>query len=477
MTRLAAPLAHGRLYIDGKWLSPTSQATSDIINPATEEILGRIPAASPDDVDAAVRAAVVAQPGWAARPVSERADAVRRIGDGLAARDEALLELLINEVGTPRSLAQVMQFQSAVDVFRDVADLVTESQREEQVLNSVVTYEPIGVVGLIVPWNYPLYQAALKVAPALAAGCAIVLKPSALATLSLYALAEVIDEIGLPPGVFNVVTGRGAAVGEQLAAHPSLDMISFTGSPAAGRRVAALAAQNITRTTLELGGKGATVLLDDGDAVAAARHTVRSCFGNAGQTCAAMTRLVVPRSRLAEVEEAVVAASAEYVAGDPLLPETKLGPLISAERREKVRAYITAGLAQGARLVAGGLDVPLPQRGYYVAATVFSDVEPRMTIAQEEIFGPVLAIEAVDDVEEAVRVAEGTPYGLTASVWSADVERARTVGRQLRVGSVNVNGGKFNPSAPFGGRKDSGYGRERGRFGLEEYLTPKAYHF
>jgi len=477
MTRLAAPLAHGRLYIDGKWLSPTSQATSDIINPATEEILGRIPAASPDDVDAAVRAAVVAQPGWAARPVSERADAVRRIGDGLAARDEALLELLINEVGTPRSLAQVMQFQSAVDVFRDVADLVTESQREEQVLNSVVTYEPIGVVGLIVPWNYPLYQAALKVAPALAAGCAIVLKPSALATLSLYALAEVIDEIGLPPGVFNVVTGRGAAVGEQLAAHPSLDMISFTGSPAAGRRVAALAAQNITRTTLELGGKGATVLLDDGDAVAAARHTVRSCFGNAGQTCAAMTRLVVPRSRLAEVEEAVVAASAEYVAGDPLLPETKLGPLISAERREKVRAYITAGLGQGARLVAGGLDVPLPQRGYYVAATVFSDVEPRMTIAQEEIFGPVLAIEAVDDVEEAVRVAEGTPYGLTASVWSADVERARAVGRQLRVGSVNVNGGKFNPSAPFGGRKDSGYGRERGRFGLEEYLTPKAYHF
>ena len=477
MTRLAAPLAHGRLYIDGKWLSPTSQATSDIINPATEEILGRIPAASPDDVDAAVRAAVVAQPGWAARPVSERADAVRRIGDGLAARDEALLELLINEVGTPRSLAQVMQFQSAVDVFRDVADLVTESQREEQVLNSVVTYEPIGVVGLIVPWNYPLYQAALKVAPALAAGCAIVLKPSALATLSLYALAEVIDEIGLPPGVFNVVTGRGAAVGEQLAAHPSLDMISFTGSPAAGRRVASLAAQNITRTTLELGGKGATVLLDDGDAVAAARHTVRSCFGNAGQTCAAMTRLVVPRSRLAEVEEAVVAASAEYVAGDPLLPETKLGPLISAERREKVRAYITAGLGQGARLVAGGLDVPLPQRGYYVAATVFSDVEPRMTIAQEEIFGPVLAIEAVDDVEEAVRVAEGTPYGLTASVWSADVERARAVGRQLRVGSVNVNGGKFNPSAPFGGRKDSGYGRERGRFGLEEYLTPKAYHF
>jgi len=477
MTRLAAPLAYERLYIDGKWLSPTSQATSDIINPATEEILGRIPAASSDDVDAAVRAAVVAQPGWAARPVSERADAVRRIGDGLAARGESLLELLVNEVGTPRSLAQVMQFQSAVDVFRDVADLVTESQREEQVLNSVVTYEPIGVVGLIVPWNYPLYQAALKVAPALAAGCAIVLKPSALATLSLYALAEVIDEIGLPPGVFNIVTGRGAAVGEQLAAHPSLDMISFTGSPTAGRRVAALAAQNITRTTLELGGKGATVLLDDGDAVAAARHTVRSCFGNAGQTCAAMTRLVVPRSRLAEVEDAVLAASAEYVAGDPLLPETKLGPLISAERREKVRAYITAGLAQGARLVAGGLDVPLPERGYYVAATVFSDVEPRMTIAQEEIFGPVLAIEAVDDVEEAVRVAEGTPYGLTASVWSADVERARAVGRQLRVGSVNVNGGKFNPSAPFGGRKDSGYGRERGRFGLEEYLTPKAYHF
>jgi acyl-CoA reductase-like NAD-dependent aldehyde dehydrogenase len=466
------------IYLDGAWVAPQGDGRADVVNPATEELLGRIPLASADDVDRAVRAAANAQPGWAAVLASERAAAMRRIADGLAARGEALLDLLIREIGTPRQVAQVMQYGVAVDVFRESADLLDEAAAEERIANSVVTHEPVGIVGLIVPWNYPLYQAALKVAPALATGCAVVLKPSAMATLNIYVLAEVIDEVGLPPGVFNLVTGGGAVVGEALAAHPLLDLVSFTGSAVAGRRVAELAARNITKVTLELGGKGASVVLPDGDIGAAVTHATRSCFGNAGQTCAAMTRLIVPRSRLAEAEEAARAAAAHYLPGDPLLPETRLGPLISDEQRKRVRSYIEAGEREGARVLVGGLDPALvPERGYYVPATVFTDVRPDMTIAQEEIFGPVLAIEPVDDVDEAVRVADGTPYGLTASVWSADPEAARAIGARLRVGSVNVNGGKFNPSAPFGGRKDSGYGRERGRFGLEEFLVPKAYHF
>lgn len=477
MTDAPDVLVRDKLFINGRWVAAGNQQSLDVVNPSTEQVLGRIPSASARDVDAAVQAAAAAQPGWAATPVAERADAIRRIANSLAARGSSLLELLIREVGTPRALAQTMQFESAVAVFREAADLLEQRQHEEQVINSVVTYEPVGVVGLIVPWNYPLYQAALKVAPALAAGCAVVLKPSALATLNLYVLAEVVDGVGLPPGIFNLVTGSGAVIGEALAGHPGIDMISFTGSLGAGRRVAELASRNITKTTLELGGKGASVLLDDGDAAAAAVHAARSCFGNAGQTCAAMTRMIVPRSRLREVEQAVVAATADYVPGDPLLASTRLGPLISSERREQVQSYIAAGLGQGARLLVGGSTAAVPERGYYVAATVFSAVTPDMTIAQEEIFGPVLSIEPVDDLDEAVRVADGTPYGLTASVWSADPDRARSVGARLRVGSVNINGGRFNPSAPFGGRKESGYGRERGRFGLEEYLTPKAYHF
>jgi acyl-CoA reductase-like NAD-dependent aldehyde dehydrogenase len=466
------------IYIAGAWVAPSGDGLADVVNPATEESLGTIPLSSAEDVDAAVREAAEVQPDWAATPSADRAAAMRRIADGLEARGESLLELLVREVGTPRHLAQGMQYGVAVDVFREAADLLDDAAAEERIANSIVTREPVGVAGLIVPWNYPLYQAALKVAPALATGCAVVLKPSAMATLSVFVLAEVIDEAGLPPGVFNLVTGRGPAVGEALATHPLLDLVSFTGSATAGRRVAELAARNITKVTLELGGKGASVVLPDGDIEAAARHATRSCFGNAGQTCAAMTRLIVTRSHLAEAEEAARASTAEYVPGDPLLPETRLGPVISDEQRERVHGYIESGRREGGRVLVGGLDPSLvPDRGYYVPATVFTDVRPDMTIAQEEIFGPVLAIEPVDDVEDAVRVANGTPYGLTASVWSADPEAARNVGARLRVGSVNVNGGKFNPSAPFGGRKDSGYGRERGRFGLEEYLAPKTYHF
>ncbi|MGP1674080.1 MAG: aldehyde dehydrogenase family protein [Candidatus Limnocylindrales bacterium] len=466
------------LYIDGAWVAPRNANRIDVIDPATEGVIGRIPSATAEEVDAAVRAAAAAQPAWAATAVAERAAALRRIADELTARTGPLLDLLIREIGTPRQLAGPMQYESAVAVFREAADLIEERVAEERIANSVVAFEPVGVVGLIVPWNYPLYQTALKVAPALATGCSVVLKPSSLASLIVYALAEVIHDIGLPPGVFNVVTGAGSVVGEALAAHPGIDLVSFTGSVAGGRRVAALASQNITKVTLELGGKGASLILEDGDVLAALKHATRSCFGNAGQTCAAMTRLIVPRSRLGEVEEAAIAAAAEYVPGDPLLPETRLGPLISPEQRRRVLGYIGAGLDQGARLLVGGADPALvPDRGYYVAATVFTDVTPDMTIAEEEIFGPVLAIEPVDDIEEAIRVADGTPYGLTSAVWSADPDAARRVGERLRVGSVAINGGRFNPSAPFGGRKDSGYGRERGRFGLEEYLTPKAYHY
>ncbi|MFC0531646.1 aldehyde dehydrogenase family protein [Phytohabitans kaempferiae] len=468
-------IEYDTLYIDGKWVTPSGQDRRIVIDPATELPIGEVLDGDATDVDRAVAAAVRAQEPWAGTPVGERADLLRAVAAALRARSDWLLDLLIREVGTPRGLAEVMQFAAAVQVFDDAADLIGQVTAPEPLGSALVTAEPIGVAGLITPWNYPLYQAALKVAPALAAGCAVVLKPSELAPLSAFTMAEVIDEAGVPPGVFNLVPGVGAVAGEALAGHPDLDMVSFTGSVRAGQRIAALAAGSVTKVALELGGKGASIVVDGGDLTAAAQHAAASCFGNAGQTCAAMTRLVVPRDRLAEAESAVLEAAAPYVPGDPLSPRTKLGPLISAEQRARVRQHIAAGIAEGADLLVGGVETDLPPAGFYLPATVFSAVRPQMTIAQEEIFGPVLSIIPVDSEREAVAVANGTRYGLTAAVWG-EPQRARRIGAKLRTGSVIVNGARINPSAPFGGRKQSGYGRERGRFGLEEYLTSKVYH-
>jgi acyl-CoA reductase-like NAD-dependent aldehyde dehydrogenase len=333
-------------------------------------------------------------------------------------------------------------------------------------------------VGAITPWNYPLHQIAAKVAPALAVGCTVVLKPSEVAPLNAFILAEVIDEAGLPAGVFNLVTGTGPVVGEAIASHPDVDMVSFTGSTRAGRRVSELASQSVKPVALELGGKSPNVILDDADLETAVTDGVSKCFLNSGQTCSALTRMLVPRARLEEAERIAAAVADAYTVGDPFDPGTRLGPLVSETQRERVRGYIKKGIEEGARLVTGGEQPPEgSERGYYVRPTVFSDVRPDMTIAQEEIFGPVLAIIPYEDEEDAIRIANDSQYGLAGGVWSADEERALRVARRIRTGQVEINGGVFNPLAPFGGYKQSGHGRELGRHALEEYLQVKSMQF
>ena len=341
--------------------------------------------------------------------------------------------------------------------------------------NSLVVHEPVGVVGAITPWNYPLYQIVLKVAPALAAGCTVVLKPSEVAPLNAPALARVIHEVGLPAGVFNLVTGVGPVVGEAIAAHPEVDMVSFTGSTRAGRRVMELAAHNITRVSLELGGKSANILLDDADLATAVPAGLFACFLNSGQTCSALNRML---TRATDWPRSSRWPSKPRRGSPPVIPSRKVvcwGPLVSSVHGERVRTYINKGIEEGAKLLTGGPEAPEGlETGFFVQPTIFSEVTPGMTIANEEIFGPVLSIMPYDSEEDAVEIANGTPYGLAGAVWSGDPARAERVARLLRTGQVDINGGKFNPSAPFGGYKQSGFGRERGTYGLEEFLETKS---
>ncbi len=462
-------------YVGGAWVRPTGAGVHEVLDSNTEEVIGKVPEGTAADVDRAVQAAAEAFPAWAATPVDERAKWISRIAEGLSARTEEIATTISKEVGMPLSLAKPIQVGLAAGAFADAAAGVAALEWERELGNSLVVREPIGVVGAITPWNYPLYQISLKVAPALATGCTVVLKPSEVAPLNAYALAEVIDEVGLPPGVFDMVVGPGPIVGEAIVRHPQVDMVSFTGSTRAGRRVMELAAQTVKKVALELGGKSPNVLLPDADLDAAVPAGVFACYLNSGQTCSALTRMIVPRERLAEVEEKAAAAAAGYAPGNSLEPGTMLGPLASAAQVARVRGYIRKGIEEGAKLVTGGTEPPEGlERGYFVQPTVFSEVTSDMTIAQEEIFGPVLAILPYDTEEEAIRIANDSPYGLAGGVWSADEAHAEAVARQLRTGQVDVNGGAFNPQAPFGGYKQSGLGRERGPLGLEEYLQVKS---
>jgi betaine-aldehyde dehydrogenase len=464
-----------KLYLNGEWVKPAGAGMLDVINSTTEEVMARIPEGTASDVNAAVGAAKSAFEPWAATPPAERARLIRAVADQLAARRDEIAATIADEVGTPLPMATSVQASLPVVVMNSYAKLLEEFSFEEQVGNSLIIREPVGVAACITPWNYPLHQAVAKVAPALAAGCTIVLKPSEVAPLTAFILAEAIHAAGVPAGVFNLVTGTGPVVGEALASHPDVDFISLTGSTRAGKRVSEVAAGTVKRVALELGGKSANIILDDADFGKAVSNGVANCFFNGGQTCSAFTRMLVPRSRHDEAVEIARTAADKFAPGDPREGKARLGPMVSDVQRERVRDYIKKGIAEGATLVTGGPEPPEGlDKGYFVKPTVFANVRNDMTIAQEEIFGPVLSIIPYEDEDDAVHIANDSIYGLAGGVWSSDPERAKRVARRMRTGQVDINGGKYNPLAPFGGYKQSGHGREFGKYGFEEFLEVKS---
>ena len=457
-------IAFEKFLIDGEWVAPDGRGHFDVHDASTEELIGRIPDGSPVDVDRAVAAARRAFQPWAETAPARRAQVLREIAEGIKKRREQLVDVILGELGAPRPMTEQFMVDFPASTIQFYAELAATHPFEERIGNSLVVKEPVGVVAAITPWNYPLHQIVAKLGPALAAGCSVVLKPSEVVPLSCFMLAEIVNETSIPPGVFNFLSGAGAVVGEAMAAHPDVDMVSFTGSTAAGRRVAEIAARTVKKVSLELGGKSASVILDDADFEKAVRASLNHAFINGGQTCASWTRMLVPRARQ---EEAIGYARDEIArsnaVGDPRVGAARLGPLVSARQRERVRGYIQSGIDAGARLVTGGTEPPAGlERGYYVRPTLFADVRSDMKIAQEEIFGPVCTILPYDGEDDAVRIANDTIYGLGGAVWSRDLSRATRVARRIRTAQLDINGAPFNPFAPFGGVKQSGNGRELG---------------
>nr|WSZ18356.1 aldehyde dehydrogenase family protein [Streptomyces canus] len=460
--------AHDGMYIDGEWRPATGPDLIEVVNPADEQVLGRVPAGTAEDVDLAVRAARAALPAWAATAPSERAARLAALRDVLAARKDEIAETVTAELGSPLKFSQNVHAAVPVAVAGSYAELAATHPFEEKVGNSTVHQEPIGVVGAITPWNYPLHQIVAKVAPALAAGCTVVLKPAEDTPLVAQLFAEAVHEAGVPAGVFNLVTGLGPVAGQALAEHPDVDLVSFTGSTAVGRQIGATAGAALKKVALELGGKSANVILPSADLAKAVNVGVANVMSNSGQTCSAWTRMLVHTEQYDEAVDLAAAAAVKY--GE------RIGPVVSAKQQARVRGYIEKGVAEGARLVAGGPESPREQ-GYFVSPTVFADVTPDMTIAQEEIFGPVLSVLRYEDEEDALRIANGTVYGLAGAVWAGDASEAVAFARRMDTGQVDINGGRFNPLAPFGGYKQSGVGRELGSHGLAEYLQTKSLQF
>ena len=462
-------------YIDGEWASPAGNEMLDVINPATEEPCGRVPLAAAEDVDAAVRAARQAFPGWSAKSPDERAEFLEKVGVLLRERAGDFAQTITSEMGMPLKLSGAIQVGMPMANFGNYARIAREFQWETSRGSTQIVKEPIGVCGFITPWNFPLHQVVAKVAPAMAAGCTMVLKPSEMSPLCSFMLAELMHEAGVPAGVFNLVNGYGPVVGEAIAAHPEVDMVSFTGSTRAGKRVAELASQTVKRVTQELGGKSANIILEDADLQSAVTAGVQACYLNSGQTCSAPTRMLVPRSRQDEAAEIAKQTAESLQFGDPTGQTSTHGPIVHSAQWEKVKDLIGKGVEEGATLVTGGAERPDGvDKGYFVKPTVFADVSNDMSIAREEIFGPVLSIIPYEDEEEAIEIANDTVYGLAGCVWSGDRERATRVARQVRAGQVTINEAGFDINAPFGGYKQSGNGRELGEFGIEEYLETKA---
>ncbi|MSW27437.1 MAG: aldehyde dehydrogenase family protein [Actinobacteria bacterium] len=467
---------YDKIYINGSWVSSSSSETHDVINSSTEEVMATIPEGTAADVDKAVAAAKAAFPAWAATSRDERAKYLQRLSEGLNARLEEIAASVTDEVGTIKFMSQIAQAGLPAAMAHSFVEIAQTYAFEEQVGSSLVVHEPIGVVACITPWNYPLHQVVAKIAPAFAAGCTVVLKPSEVAPITAFILAEILDEIDLPAGVFNLVSGHGTTVGEALVTHPDVAKVSFTGSTRAGKRIMALASEHVKKVTLELGGKSPFIILDDSPVDEAVNAGFQSAYMNGGQTCIAWTRMLVPASRKDEFVAKAKEVAESYAPCDPTGDTfVGVGPMASKVQQERVRAYIQKGIDEGATLVTGGVEQPEEfEKGFYIKPTVFADVTNDMTIAREEIFGPVLSIITYEDEDDAVRIANDTLYGLSAGVYSADKDRALRVARRIDSGLVDINGPQFNLAAPFGGYKESGLGREYGTFGLAEFLETKS---
>lgn len=462
-------------YIEGAWTEPSGIDDLHVTDSYSEETVSSFRSSSIGDVDRAVRAAERALPEWSAVPVEQRAALVREVARALRGNSNELADMISREVGMPRRLAGRIQVEAPISAIVDYADLAVSFHWEQRIRHSLIQQLPVGVVACITPWNYPQHQIIAKVVPALLAGCTVVLKPSELAPSSAVALATAMEQANLPAGVFNLIHGRGEDIGEALVKHPRIDMVSFTGSTRAGRRISGLAGQDIKRLALELGGKSAALVTPGADVVAAVKGTLASCFLNSGQTCSAMTRLLVPHELQDKVSTLARDGAAGYLMGDPFDSRTRLGPLVSGAQRTRVAEMIDSAIQAGA--ARWTVEQQVPARGFFVPPTVLGNVTPDMEIAREEVFGPVLSVIGYGMLDEAIDIANGTEYGLAASVWGSTTEEAVEVAARLRAGQVDINGATFNPAAPFGGFKKSGVGRENGRYGIEEFVEPRSIQF
>jgi len=464
-----------RFYLNGQWIKPQGSERIDVVNPATETLIGHVVAGNEADVELAVTAAEAAADSWATTSIEMRTECLRAIAAGINARAEELACLITSEMGMPTSLCRGYQVDPPVMVIDSVLELLNNFPFKRTNKNSVSLLEPVGVCALITPWNYPLTQTMLKLAPALATGCTVVWKPSEVTPLSANIFAEIMDESGLPPGVFNMIHGRGEEVGSGLARHPSVRKISLTGSTRAGVSVASQAANTLKLVTLELGGKSPHIICDDADLEKVVTFNIKKCFSNSGQACDVPTRMLVHQSQYEEAVEISIAVAESLKTGNPTDEATHLGPLVNQTQYQRVVEMIEAGINEGARLVTGGPGRPAGlDKGYYVKPTVFADVDNGMKIAQQEIFGPVLCVLPYKDDVDAINIANDTPYGLAAYVSSSDNQRVSFIARKLKAGQIRINQAPFDITAPFGGYKMSGYGRELGNEGLNEYVQIKA---
>ena len=464
-----------QFYIDGKWVDPVTPNPLDVINPATEEVCGRISLGSADDVDLAVAAAKRAFATYSQTTREERIALLEAILAEFSKRHDEVAEAIMEEMGAPWGLAKNAQAASGPQHIKAALRALKTFEFEERNRTTLIVKEPIGVCGLITPWNWPMNQIAVKVAPALAAGCTMVLKPSEIAPFDAMIFAEILDAAGVPAGVFNLVNGDGPGVGTALSQHPDVDMMSFTGSTRAGVLVAQNAAPTVKRVAQELGGKSANVVLDDADFETAVKNGAADVFENTGQSCDAPSRMLVPKDRMEEAAALAASVAEATIVGDPTDEKTEVGPLVSELQWNKVQGLIQQGIDEGATLVAGGTGRPEGiDKGYFAKPTVFANVGNDMTIAREEIFGPVLSIIPFEDDDDAVRIANDTPYGLSGYISSGNLDRARKVAARIRTGMVHINGAHLDSMAPFGGYKQSGNGREWGPHGIEEFLEVKS---